>query len=307
MAAKYVLSKTLFPRGAFKNHHRRCRGCGAQPIHRLRTGQLDIAFVAGARPGQQPAACARGHAGGRMGLPTAWIRRPHRLAPRGNLGDPGQPSGRGLLAGPDAGSSRSSATHTRASRPRPRRFLAPPGSAVSSTASTTPLSMPERMVAGWISIFIVTAFAQNTAEAAGAQWRAVANQIRHKVSKLATIMEEAQHDLPTCRRSLNDDRGLGISSPRSKQGRVSGLPLADFSAPGQGNRGGTGDSSFEAARIPFSRLERRVDPAKSKRDDLDRMYQFGRPFACPLVRMSAYRAIRSRKVDNTSNQHIDIK
>ncbi len=148
MAAEYVLSKTLFPRGAFKNHHRRCRGCGAQPIHRLRTGQLDIAFVAGARRGRQLAACARGHAGGRMGLPTAWVRRPHRLAPRGDLGDPGQPSRRALLLAPDAGSRRSSATHTRASRPRSRRFLAPPGSAVASTASTTPLSMLERAGAG---------------------------------------------------------------------------------------------------------------------------------------------------------------
>jgi transposase-like protein len=41
-----------------------------------------------------------------------------------------------------------------------------------------------------VSAFIATAFAQDTAEAASAQWRAVADQIRPKVPKLATIMHE---------------------------------------------------------------------------------------------------------------------
>jgi transposase-like protein len=39
------------------------------------------------------------------------------------------------------------------------------------------------------------AFAQETAEAAAAQWRAVADQIRPKVPKLAAIMDEAEHDV----------------------------------------------------------------------------------------------------------------
>ena len=44
------------------------------------------------------------------------------------------------------------------------------------------------------SAFIATAFAQETAEAASSQWRAVADQIRPKVPKLATIMDEViQH------------------------------------------------------------------------------------------------------------------
>jgi putative transposase len=46
-----------------------------------------------------------------------------------------------------------------------------------------------------VSAFIATAFAQDTAEAASAQWRAVADQIRPKVPKLATIMDEAEHDV----------------------------------------------------------------------------------------------------------------
>lgn len=45
-----------------------------------------------------------------------------------------------------------------------------------------------------VSAFIATAFAQDTAAAASTQWRAVADQIRPKVPKLATIMDDAEHD-----------------------------------------------------------------------------------------------------------------
>jgi transposase-like protein len=46
-----------------------------------------------------------------------------------------------------------------------------------------------------VSAFIATAFAQDTAETASTQWRAVADQIRPKVPKLATIMDEAEPDV----------------------------------------------------------------------------------------------------------------
>ncbi|MBB3319834.1 transposase-like protein, partial [Rhizobium sp. BK181] len=46
-----------------------------------------------------------------------------------------------------------------------------------------------------VSAFIATAFAQETAEAASLQWRAVADQIRPKVPKLAAIMDDAEHDV----------------------------------------------------------------------------------------------------------------
>lgn len=46
-----------------------------------------------------------------------------------------------------------------------------------------------------VSAFVATAFAQDDAEAAAAQWRLVADQLRPKASKLATIMDEAQHDV----------------------------------------------------------------------------------------------------------------
>lgn len=45
------------------------------------------------------------------------------------------------------------------------------------------------------SAFIATAFAQDTPQAASAQWRAVADQIRTKLPKLAAIMDEAEHDV----------------------------------------------------------------------------------------------------------------
>ena len=45
-----------------------------------------------------------------------------------------------------------------------------------------------------VSAFIATAFAQETPKAASVQWRAVADQIRPKVSKLAAIMDDAETD-----------------------------------------------------------------------------------------------------------------
>ena len=46
-----------------------------------------------------------------------------------------------------------------------------------------------------VSAFIATAFAQDTPETAGTQWRAVADQIRPKVPKLACIMDNAEPDV----------------------------------------------------------------------------------------------------------------
>mgnify|MGYP003571217988 CR=1 FL=1 len=47
-----------------------------------------------------------------------------------------------------------------------------------------------------IPAFIATAFAQETPGAAGAQWRAVADQIRPKAPKLAAILDNAGPDAP---------------------------------------------------------------------------------------------------------------
>nr|WP_246647421.1 IS256 family transposase [Rhizobium laguerreae] len=46
-----------------------------------------------------------------------------------------------------------------------------------------------------VSAFIATAFAQETSEAASAQWRSVTDQITPKVPKLATIMDDAEEDV----------------------------------------------------------------------------------------------------------------
>src|ERR1700684_1838362 len=46
-----------------------------------------------------------------------------------------------------------------------------------------------------VSAFMATAFAQDSAEAAKAQWRKVADQLRPKLSKLATFMDEAEDDV----------------------------------------------------------------------------------------------------------------
>lgn len=46
-----------------------------------------------------------------------------------------------------------------------------------------------------VAAFIATAFAQNDAAAARAQWRQVADQLRPKVGKLAAILDEAENDV----------------------------------------------------------------------------------------------------------------
>src|SRR5437016_300026 len=46
-----------------------------------------------------------------------------------------------------------------------------------------------------VSAFIATAFAQDDAEAARAQWRKVADQLRPRVKKLAELMDEAESDV----------------------------------------------------------------------------------------------------------------
>jgi putative transposase len=46
-----------------------------------------------------------------------------------------------------------------------------------------------------VSAFIATAFAQTTADAAGKQWRHVADQLRAKLPKLAALLDEAEVDV----------------------------------------------------------------------------------------------------------------
>jgi transposase-like protein len=46
-----------------------------------------------------------------------------------------------------------------------------------------------------VSAFIATAFAQDDADAARAQWRRVADQLRAKLPKLASFMDEAEADV----------------------------------------------------------------------------------------------------------------
>ena len=46
-----------------------------------------------------------------------------------------------------------------------------------------------------VSAFVATAFAQDDAGAASAQWRLVADQLRTKAPKLAALMDDAEHDV----------------------------------------------------------------------------------------------------------------
>ena len=46
-----------------------------------------------------------------------------------------------------------------------------------------------------VSAFVATAFAQDDADSAAAQWRLVADQLKPKAPKLAALMDEAPHDV----------------------------------------------------------------------------------------------------------------
>ena len=46
-----------------------------------------------------------------------------------------------------------------------------------------------------VSAFVATAFAQDDADSAAAQWRLVADQLKPKAPKLAALMDEARHDV----------------------------------------------------------------------------------------------------------------
>ncbi|WP_420831423.1 transposase [Bradyrhizobium acaciae] len=46
-----------------------------------------------------------------------------------------------------------------------------------------------------VSAFIATAFAQDDAEAARAQWRRIADQLRPKLPKLVVFLDEAETDV----------------------------------------------------------------------------------------------------------------
>jgi len=46
-----------------------------------------------------------------------------------------------------------------------------------------------------VSAFIATAFAQDDAQTASTQWRGIADQLRSKIPKLATLMDGSEHDV----------------------------------------------------------------------------------------------------------------
>jgi putative transposase len=69
-----------------------------------------------------------------------------------------------------------------------------------------------------VSAFMATAFAQDSAEAAKAQWRRVADQLRPKLPKLAAFMDEAEDDV-LAYMSFPADHWPKIQRPRAAQRR----------------------------------------------------------------------------------------
>jgi hypothetical protein len=88
-----------------------------------------------------------------------------------------------------------------------------------------------------VAAFIATAFAQDHAGAAQTQWRQVADQVRPKLPKLATLLEEAEQDVlaymsfPEEHRakihSTNPLEGLNGEINRARQGTTGGEHKSD--------------------------------------------------------------------------------
>ena len=84
-----------------------------------------------------------------------------------------------------------------------------------------------------VSAFIGTAFAQDDADAAKAQWRQVADQLRPRVPKLAAFMDEAEDDVLAF---MTFPRTTGARSTRrtrsnASTARSSGAPMSSASSP----------------------------------------------------------------------------
>ncbi|MEY9586970.1 hypothetical protein ABIA15_005791 [Sinorhizobium fredii] len=107
-----------------------------------------------------------------------------------------------------------------------------------------------------VSAFIATAFAQETPQAASTQWRAVADQIRPKVPKLAAIMDDAEPDVlaymtspesiaPSCTRQIRSSGSTVRSSggPRSSASSPTMTPFSASSARSCSSKTTNGPSS----------------------------------------------------------------
>ena len=84
-----------------------------------------------------------------------------------------------------------------------------------------------------VAAFIGTAFVQDDAEAASKQWRAVADQLRAKVPKLAAIMDEAEADVLAFMTFPKDHRPKihSINRSNGSTARSSGAPMSLASFP----------------------------------------------------------------------------
>jgi putative transposase len=75
------------------------------------------------------------------------------------------------------------------------RCSSPPGSAAACTSMRNALVCAGKSGRRVFSAFIATAFAQDDAETAKAQWRRIAGHLRPKLPKLATFLDEAETDV----------------------------------------------------------------------------------------------------------------
>jgi transposase-like protein len=84
-----------------------------------------------------------------------------------------------------------------------------------------------------VSAFIATAFARDTPEAASVQWRAVADQIRPRMPKLAALLDAAEDDVLAYMTFPKAHRAKRIARARSSgsTARPNGAPMSSASIP----------------------------------------------------------------------------
>jgi putative transposase len=146
-----------------------------------------------------------------------------------------------------------------------------------------------------VSAFIATAFAQDDAEQARAQWRRVADQLRPKVPKLAALMDEAETDVlaymsfPSQHRAklhstnpIERPTGRSSDAPRWSASFLTRPPSPAWSAPSCSSRTMSGpcsapDTSPWKASLPSAMIPRRaarngclIDPALARNRRTDR-------------------------------------
>ena len=167
------------------------------------------------------------------------------------------------LAGPARAARREAGDLRRPQGPEGRRAgsSAPHGSARCTSPSNL-LAHAGRQGRRVVSAFVATAFAQEDADSAKAQWRQVADQLRPKVPKLAVLMDEAEHDVLAYMSFPREHRRNALHGPdrTAPCSRSSAAPTSSVSFPTKPPSHGSSALSFSSRTDEWA-VSRRIHDA----------------------------------------------